>query len=205
MNCPNPGGKVSVDMRRVTTAGQTNRLQGEEKTHTFEEQHPHHHHHQRRAKPLQCFRLGSAWLGSVFLLSLKEDKLFEQELIDGLLFPHRLDDQPVQIHVERASESTRDTTEEKKRSDTHYYSHPESWRTRNAGSVGVMRYPSTAKAGSSCRSKGKSRRNRVLNRAVIVSAEGKELGDQTRLDQTQFDSIRFNMIRLDSIRLDLRV
>lgn len=32
----------------------------------------------------------------------------------------------------------------------------------------------TAKAGSSCRSKGKSSRNRVLKRAVMVSAAGEK-------------------------------
>lgn len=35
-------------------------------------------------------------------------------------------------------------------------------------------YPMTAKAGSSCRSKGKSSRNRVLKRAVMVSKGGKK-------------------------------
>lgn len=45
----------------------------------------------------------------------------------------------------------------------------------------------TAKAGSSWRSKGKSSRKRVLNRAVMVSAARKK---KTRVSQEQIDAVQ---------------
>lgn len=96
--------------------------------------------------------------------------LLHEEAVDGLLLPHHLDDLPVQVDKECSPEATSNaggeisTRVEGRSSHGNYflsYTDP------------LAPYPMTAKAGSSCRSKGKSSRKRVLKRAVMVS-EGKE-------------------------------
>lgn len=48
---------------------------------------------------------------TLHVIFTQEDQLFQQKLVDGFLFPHRLDDQPVQVNVQRTSESTRNADE----------------------------------------------------------------------------------------------
>lgn len=98
------------------------------------------------------------------------NSLLHEETVDGLLLPHHLDNLPVQVDKECSPEATGDTGEReeapsKRRSS---FSHLLLSHT----SAPSAPHPITAKAGSSWRSKGKSSRNRVLNRAVMVS-EGK--------------------------------
>lgn len=97
------------------------------------------------------------------------DILPHEEAVDGFLLPHHLDNLPVQVDKEGSPEATSNTGE-KRRTRVEGRS---SYGNLLPHTLLEVSYPMTAKAGSSWRSKGKSSRNRVLKRAVMVSEREK--------------------------------
>ena len=98
----------------------------------------------------------------------RSNSLLHEEAVDGFLLPHHLDNLPVQVDKERSPKATSNTREGRSTRVKGGLPSSASSSPMHPSSLSSP-HPMTAKAGSSWRSKGKSSRNRVLKRAVIVS------------------------------------
>lgn len=151
MNCPKPGGKVSVEMINVTRAGKSRRLAGWHRAGGDFGAAP---------APTPC-----CWglLGTYFFMR-KRLMVFWRRMNCTILRLRKTKSAPPKPLAILGRAKGRGVLLPP---PVLPLPPPGPWD----GCWDGRTHPMTAKAGSSCRSKGKSRRKRVLNSAVIVSGE----------------------------------
>lgn len=92
INCPKPGGNVSVVISKVTTAGNSRRLN-------------------RVTRKMYKKKQINITPDCVTCLINVSDLLFDDKSFEGLLFPYESDKTMVEVDVESSSQATGDTAE----------------------------------------------------------------------------------------------